>query len=315
MGSFAPARRYPYNIQAIQLPGGWSGSVVTGTSSVDPPAPKDHLPSPLQWKRILSDLVADRSQPDQRTMLKRSSDVRVFRITITVGDTSMDIVCKHSITSTRLKGLLRRLRRTPERKTFENASFLLDVGINTPRPLALLECRGPRSQSWLITQAVPQAVDLERIISGLIWDLDPGDMLRVKKSLIIAVVEQCRLMADHRIFHRDFKASNILVSDWETSPDHPTVWIIDLDGLRRSVGAKKEASQWRMIVRLAASLVSCYALTRTDCLRFLRAYLTATNHATADWKSRWHALAQQIINYNRRSRKRKRGKLDGFEDD
>jgi len=312
MGSSASARRQPHNIQPIQLPGGWSGSVVTASSSGD--ASRDRLPSLSQWNDILSDLVAGRSQPDQRTMLKRSSDICVFRVNITAGDASMDVVCKHSVTSSRLKSLIRRLRRSPERKTFENALFLVDVGVNTPRPLALLERRGPRSQSWLITRAVPQAVDLERIASGLIWDLDPHDMLRIKKALVTAMVEQCRIMADHRIFHRDFKASNILVSDWETSPDRPIAWVIDLDGLRRSFNPK-QASQWRMIVRLAASLVSCYALTRTDCLRFLRAYLTATSQANADWKSRWRTLARQVADYNRRSRRRKRGKLDGFEDD
>lgn len=276
--------------EPIELSGGWSGKVATGSIGVSVDA----------WRKPLGDLIGG-TTTNRRTTLKRSKTTDLFRVSMELGSTSIDVVCKH---------VLARGRNRTARQ-WECAMHLSRLRINTALPLARLERRSPTREAWMITQALPDVVDLERIASGLLLELDPGHAREVKRALTKRVVLLCRAIEDADLFHRDFKASNILVSDWDARNAEPRLWLVDLDGIHRRRFYHRDTT-WRAIMRLAASVADSHGLTRTDFLRFLRAYLGARGLWSAAWKHRWRRLERSVADYNRRSLRRKRGKLDGF---
>jgi hypothetical protein len=69
-----------------------------------------------------------------------------------------------------------------------------------------------------------------------------------------------------------------------------SVWFIDLVGVR--LHARLTLSRRvQNLARLNASFYQSRALTRTDRLRFLRAYLLWNLHGRGTWKRWWRAIA------------------------
>jgi hypothetical protein len=100
------------------------------------------------------------------------------------------------------------------------------------------------------------------------------------------------------------KASNLLVTDWLGDP---VVWIVDVEGVRRRANGL-----WASIVRLAASLVTYRSVTRTDGIRFLRAYLHGVGADPGEWRRHFRLLVDQSKRRQKRSLQRKGDRLDAF---
>ncbi len=247
-------------------------------------------------------------------MLKRSTSAQVFRTRLCVRSRPLDVVCKQSCAQGGLRDVLARFRVSRERRTFDRGLALLRAGICTALPLAVLERRRPRKESWLITEALPGTADLERVCSGLLWELDPDRFVSVKRLLAANLAALCRRMAARHVYHRDFKASNVLISDWDSDTTGPQPWLVDLDGIRIGSGPDVSA-EWRGIIRLAASLTESTAVTRTDRLRFLKAYLADRPNDRKRWKDHWRQLARGAARYLQRARGRKKGKIDAYTGD
>jgi serine/threonine protein kinase len=118
-----------------------------------------------------------------------------------------------------------------------------------------------------------------------------------------------RLLAslhERRLSHRDLKGANLLVNavPWfvssrgavertdatsETS-SHPQIWFIDLVGVRRH-DRLTMARRAQNLARLYASFHGRGLITRTDLLRFLRAYL-GLGWAASNWKRWYNAIAR-----------------------
>lgn len=117
-------------------------------------------------------------------------------------------------------GLRRCLRPSRGRIAWRNAHMLRLIGIDTPRPLALIEeCWGPfRSRAYLICahQPGPHLADY--------WQSDwKADDARADALAPLTILFE-RLYAA-RISHGDMKATNIIVDDGK-------IVLMDLDGLR-----------------------------------------------------------------------------------
>ena len=100
------------------------------------------------------------------------------------------------------------------------AGWRLDfLGIATPQPLAMIERRiGPlRRQAWLVTEYCPGQNLLEHL--GEAGDRIPDEQTA---SAMLYTFSQ---LADARISHGDFKATNQLWHDDQ-------VWLIDLDAMQ-----------------------------------------------------------------------------------
>jgi hypothetical protein len=123
--------------------------------------------------------------------------------------------------------------RTPvARRCFEHGKWLIDRGISTPRPLALVEDRlGPLGlRSYLITKYVPgkSLFDLIR------WECPP---LPRCEQIAASLAQTWQRLIDLGVAHNDLKPEN-----WIVDP-HDQVWLIDLEKLHLRPNRKKLVGQ------------------------------------------------------------------------
>ena len=294
-----------FQMQQLQLSGGW-----LVTRPVDPSGARD---ADL-WLSMLQTVVTHREALPGYTVLKYSQTVEVFRATPTIGDRSIDLIGKRSRPDGLLNRLAYRLGYTRQQRNFRQAIALLQIGINTAKPLALLEQRSSKRQAWLITEFVPDLVDLDQIALRLLPGSPPSQTRRIKNVLIDVVVGLFDALERSRLTHRDLKASNILLKHWDGDVQPVSAWLVDLDGLYQR-NPWRRSTRRQPLIRLAASLLSYAAITRTDYARFLRRYLTRRECSADDWKAHYCDLARRASDYVRRSRRRKADKLDGYAGD
>lgn len=111
--------------------------------------------------------------------------------------------------------------RSRARWCWSSARLLRGAGINTPRPLVMLETRfGPlRDRSFLLSAFVEG-----RVLADIIDDDPDAEEL---ESIAAHVGSIWRTLGDLHVGHRDMKATNFMVDD------HGAVWLVDLDAMRR----------------------------------------------------------------------------------
>ncbi len=297
--------------ETVELVDGWSASVVTRIDGTFADAGAlVQLPSAEQWRSLLTELVRSPADLPEYSVLKYSEGAEVFRARLKWAEGAIEVVCKHTDIDGGLRGLLGRWRVPREKRDFDRGLELMNAGIGTAQPLALLESGGRRRETRVVTAFLADAVDLDQVALTLMSRLEPGRRRAVKDELIARVADLFARLWARGYYHRDLKASNILVTDWDESP---RVWVVDLEGLRhRRVPDRRQQRQ--PLVRLAASLQGYAAVTRTDRARFLRAYLDLAQNAGVMWKEQYRELGRQATDYVRRARGRKTHKLDGFAD-
>ena len=264
------------------------------------------------WVSAIHQLLSDDFDSPSRTMLKTSGGKQVFRTPAVVGNQTVDVVVKRRREGGALGGWPRRILGCRESRMFDAAVRLLRCGILTPPPLAVIERTGPECESFLITLAVPGGQDLETILSSRIWELEPTDAWRAKGRIIRALSSMCLAMQQNGVEHRDFKASNMMVTNWMDARACPRLWLIDLEGVRFGRRARNTSVLPRSIIRLAASLVHCRGVTRSDALRWIRLWLEMGGSSEWSAKALWKDGQRRVDTYLQKSRRRKRGKIDGY---
>lgn len=161
------------------------------------------------------------------TILKAGNSATVAKITI---GAQMVVVKRYNIKNAG-HALRRCLRPSRAMVSWKNAHRLRFLGINTPRPLAVIERRWGflRQRAYFIMahmggvtleQALHEAVRAQQAVEGRLDEL-------------VALLEQ---LATARISHGDFKATNFLLSAGR-------LYLADLDGMRahRSHASFKKA--------------------------------------------------------------------------
>lgn len=271
------------------------------------------LPSPGKWHAFFAHLTADPTALPGYVSLKYSTRGEVFRARFESPDGALDLIVKR----TRARGMRRRLahalRPSRERRNFNRALMLLEAGISTGVPMAVLGRGWLRREAWLIAEFVPDLVDLDQVVLRLLPQLAPHRTHQVKVAVIEVIVDLLERMNSHNLSHRDLKASNIMLRNMNGTGT-PTAWLVDLDGLhRRRSGSSSR--QWQTLVRLAASLLSYASVTRTDYARFLKTYLARRGEPTTSWREIFDELSRRATDYVRRARGRKARKLDGYTGD
>lgn len=297
----------------IRLIGGWSGPAAV----VPPPSshPRGHLPASLpsaaEWPALLERLLNSPSQLPDYATLKHSTGAEVFRAELTASAGPIPIIVKRS----RPRGWRRRLafalRGGRERHNFDAALRLLRSGINVPMPLAALQRSTPDCEACLVSAFVPDLIDLDRVVMSELPRLAAPEARRIKLDIIVVVVALLRRLQAHGLTHRDFKASNVMLRHWDGRSGPISVWLVDLDGIR-PVRARAMWGEWHPIVRLAASLAGYAAVTAADRLRFLRCWMGGPSADRSDVSRRYRDLSRRVVTYNRRARRRKSEKLDGY---
>lgn len=263
-----------------------------------------------ELQEIAERIISDPSTLEGYSVLKYSKHGDVFRAGVESSGGLVEIVGKRSSAVGWRRRLRAMVRLSRARRNFDQAFQLLTVGIPTARPLILLERRRPHCESWIVTEFVPNLVDLDQVVLVEFPKLDRRSAHRAKARVVDSVVDLLIGLQNAGLGHRDFKASNVMLSDYHSTGRDVKAWMLDLDGLY-SIRWGVESHRWQPVVRLAASLLDYSMVTRTDYARFLRSLLRR-QPSHRDWKSAYSDLASQAADYAHRAKRRKKDKLDGY---
>ncbi|MFQ5463889.1 MAG: lipopolysaccharide kinase InaA family protein, partial [Phycisphaerae bacterium] len=261
------------------------------------------------WRESLGRLCSSAGGLEHSITLKDSDTTRVIQGVLSVGAARFDVVCKQF----RRQGWGRRIMAPLGGSRAERhrrcAVHMLQAGLSTAVPLAQVRVPGPSFCEWLISERILDAVDLDQLVSSELSRLDPRTRRRAKQTIGEAIAGFLATMQAQRLGHRDLKASNVLITNWNAEGVPPRIWVVDLDGLRKQPFRPNET---RQLVRLAASLVGCRDLSATDYARCLRRYLSITEGDAASWRPTFAAVSRRARAYVLAAAQRKRGKLDGY---
>jgi hypothetical protein len=285
-----------------------------GFDSVCEPGKHVDVPTKQDWAILLHDIARtwDHMEPADRSgLLKKSGSTMVSHVHFALPNLQCSFVRKHTRVDSIVRKLINRVRGSRERRSFGTAVRLLAYGIPTATPVALIERGRPHFDGQLLMEPVGLMCDLDHFCLSGFRMCRPQPLRAIKSAVIAGVVTMFEALRRHGWFHRDMKASNIILFGPVDRPEEVRVGLLDLEGIRAWGG--RSLSRWRRaLVRLAASLEGYEAVTRTDRLRFLRHYLERTGSSRADWKAGYRALGAAADRYTARSRRRKGGKLDGY---
>jgi tRNA A-37 threonylcarbamoyl transferase component Bud32 len=179
-----------------------------------------------------------------------------------------------------LKDLFRPSR---ARRVWIVANSLRMRGIPTPLVHTYLERRrfGFLLESYLITEGV-EGIGLPEWLSRI---HKSGASFLAKRLLITEIASVVRKLHTRGVSHRDLKGRNILIL--EKVPGRFEPLLVDLDGVRFGrVWLRRRAQD---LARLAQAMSDQSAVTRTDRVRFLQAYLGPRGRAS--WKKLWSGIA------------------------
>jgi hypothetical protein len=304
-------RWFIVKLEPIQLVGGWQGRVLTEIpSSVQPSSIAPRKVSVDDWRAFLQQLIERPPSLPGYATLKYSKTGEVCRARLIVEGQALEVICKQSRAYGFIERTFAHFRSSRAKLNWERATALLELGISTARPLALLERRKREPAAWLVTEGINDVVDLDQVVLTLLPQVPPDQAARTKRQLIGAIVDFYVRFDRSGLHHRDLKASNLLFTQWDGEDGGPRVWLVDLDGLTRRFFAEKGRRQ--RLVRLAASLAEYHTVSVSEQVRFLKRYRYQAGLEPSGWKAEWRKLAPSVAAYNRRAKARKRGKIDGY---
>jgi tRNA A-37 threonylcarbamoyl transferase component Bud32 len=240
-------------------------------------------------------------------VLKESPSSNVVRLPMSVGGACMPVIYKRFNCPKRLDALRATLHHSPALRAWHAGHALLIRRIPTPRPLAMIErIRGPFvRESYLITQAIPDAVNLKDYLQEVVSKLPPESRRRRVRWLVGQLGQFLRHMHERNISHRDMKASNFLIEPADPAVESPKIYLIDLVGVQ--VWRRLPASRCvQNVTRVVASLQSYQLFTQTDFMRLLCAYRPAVRHRKRKWKTFWYDIQRRVAQKIARNRENSR---------
>jgi tRNA A-37 threonylcarbamoyl transferase component Bud32 len=267
-----------------------------------------------QWARLLR-------RPDDLfggagvEVVKDSPSGLLVRRRIELGGRGVSVYIKRTRRKHTWKAVFDCFRLARPLRAFALGHALLTRRIATALPLAAIERRvGPfLADSILITEEVA-APRLNQFLNTWLATPPRGDVpltgpqqQHLAQCVLAQLGRLLQRLHDGRYFHRDLKASNLLVR-WQVGRV-PELVLIDLDGLHRCrlLTARR---RFQGIMRLNVSLLKCPVVNRAGRLRMLLGYLRRPGGGSIAYKPYWrmldewsaHKLDQQIRSRRKRQR-------------
>jgi tRNA A-37 threonylcarbamoyl transferase component Bud32 len=247
-------------------------------------------------------------------LLKNSRTSTVAEATIPLGGGTSRVVFKRFNRKKWLDPLLTLVRPSRAWRSWQAGQHLASRGIPTPRNLAFLARRGcswlnplswflPR-QTYLITAKQENVITLAEYLRKTPPDASPAAAAARTRKFNLGLARLVRALHERALSHRDLKASNILVHLDRLDTDD-FLSLIDLVGVRLQNPVPR-GRRIKNLARLSVSLAHAPGRTRTETLRFLRAYLPWGLSPLSDWKAVWRATEKAILAKKARNRRRGR---------
>lgn len=242
--------------------------------------------------RILFDLDAPFGWPETTT-LKDSRTTTVAETTLSVRGKPTQVIYKRFNVKKHLELLWNVFRPTRAWRAWQAGQHLASRGVPTPQNLAYFVRRGfagiPK-ETYLVTLKADPSITVSDYTTQVLPSL-PFDEKRERIRAYSSALGKLLSTLHHRsLSHRDLKTANILI-DGDTNASEPRLTLIDLVGvvLGHPLPWNRRVQN---LARLNVSVSQVEGLTRTDRLRFLRAYGICRPGRRAEWKQLWRAVAR-----------------------
>lgn len=173
---------------------------------------------------------------------------------------------KYPDLSRRIKDLFRPSKATRELRI---TNALLEIGIRTPAPLAIGECRKWRllQKSFLITEEIVNSVTLRSYLAFFAPPLSE-EKIREKRDFISCLAKEIKGIHGQGFFHGDLNIGHILVQN--DGRGDILFCLLDFEHAR----LVKRISARQIIDDLSSLNIQAPAfITRTDRLRFFKEYI------------------------------------------
>jgi tRNA A-37 threonylcarbamoyl transferase component Bud32 len=242
----------------------------------------------------LSPLLVDPDSPFLRPgvrLLKDSPSSTVAELDLPTPAGTLKVVYKRFAVTSWTDPWTALARPTAALRSWVMGHGLLTRLLPTPRPLAVLHrySNGLPREGYLLTEKVANAVDLAAYVDR-VATVSAGRGRVLLRAMINRVGRLLATLHHRHLSHRDLKAPNLLL---RVGPDGLTVedvFFIDLVGVRRHAKLQR-LRRIQNLARLHASFRQHPGVTRSDKLRFLRAYLAWGLRGRIGWKRWWHQIA------------------------
>ncbi len=228
----------------------------------------------------LRKLLADPDYPfrDGGRLLKDSATSTVAEFVIHTTDGPRAMIYKRFRLKKPLAVLANVARQSSALRSWQMGYAMVDRQLPTPRPWLVLHRRsltGPR-EGYLLCEKVEEAMEPQPLLKSL-----PTFAKREAIAGMGRLIERFHQLG---LSHRDLKAPNLLFNAAHECQ------FIDLVGVR--INRRSQAQQARDLSRLSVSFLLDPDFTRTDQLRFLRAYLCWGLRGSTGWKRWWKQIAE-----------------------
>ena len=286
--------RFGACFRSYQLSDRWSAiAYVSGDSLHDSDSWSALKSAESYWRETLARMQDDLAEPTRtpaaQLLHKSSAGSRVaqLRINRPTGEAG-DIICKLGRVDTVTQRLGSWLKGPKEWREFWLGHRLRQLGLPTPLPLACLWRRAGfcHLEGRIVTALVANALPIDRAVRKL----DAARAGRRRSSPLDTLTHRLagvlRILGDNKLYHRDLKVSNVLVSNCE---DDPQPWLIDLDGV--GTEAEPHGPRFRnMLARLVSSLSESTDLGATQHLRALKQLAGTGGPTKGAWKADWNEI-------------------------
>lgn len=262
---------------------------------------------------LLDDPDAPFRRPDA-VILKQSRTATVAETTMTVGGRPARVIYKRFQRKKWLDPLLTYFRPSRAWQAWQAGQHMASRAVPTPANLAFIaRTRAFRDdplfwylphETYLVTLKADPAVTLFDYARERLHRLDPAARRERVQVITLALARLLRTLHERSLSDRDLKTSNILITG-DPESENVTLSVIDLVGVRL-IHPLPQHRRVQNLTRLHLSLADVPGRTRTDALRFLRAYLPWGLSPHNDWKRLWREI--EAASRTKRERNRRRGR-------
>jgi tRNA A-37 threonylcarbamoyl transferase component Bud32 len=199
-------------------------------------------------------------------------------------------------------------------RAWQSAQHMASRGLPTPRNLAVIGRAWLKAPSWLaqflpretylITVKAEPSINLADYALKTLTDLDPETQRHQLRRMTRALAKLIRMLHERSLSHRDLKAANILI-EGDPNAEEIQLSLIDLTGVQLAHPLPRDR-RLQNLARLQVSLSNVVGWSRTDALRFLRAYLSSSLATDRDWKRLWREIAVRCRKKEELNRRRGR---------